>query len=352
MSPHQLRYPLGVLALAVLAACGGNAPDTGSSAPEQTPLSTKSPTDAASTTAGTQATTTATPQQTPPGAPDYSEPISQPHVVAPISEQGVRGDVLASVLRTSIGSAEQPLTLQPVSPVKLPNSLLNRATVDFFLRAEHDGGRTGQARYVTESFVRTHVPNRQGERVEYDRFSFTYGFFPVVSMYDRRQGDIYYLTSLHWREARRHGTPHWDQPIELGAMPPPLGITETRVINGRRPYPAGDLDNWELTGEDGVRRSVHLTIENISVPNNSFELCVNTHRSNAAQQKANATALWKLCSIWKVPAGWPEQDWDKLAQGVHLTRHIHLPLRWHRGQEARRYISVKLRWAGQVDRQQ
>ncbi|MDO4683231.1 MAG: hypothetical protein Q4B17_10660 [Lautropia sp.] len=345
MTPHQFRYPLGMLALAVLAACGGNGQDTGSSPPEQSSLSTKAP------TAGTPANPTAPTQPAPPGGPDYSEPISQPHVVAPISEQGVRGDVLASVLRTSIGDPEKPLTLQPVSPVKLPNSLLNRATVDFFLRAEHDSGRTGQARYVTESFVRTHVPNRQGERVEYDRFSFTYGFFPVVSMYDRRQGDIYYLTSLHWREARRHGTPHWDQPIELGAMPPPLGITGTRVINGRRPYPAGDLDNWELTGEDGVRRSVHLTIENISVPNNSFELCVNTHRSNAAQQKANATALWKLCSIWKVQAGGSDDDWKKQAQGVHLTRYIHLPLRWHRGQEARRYISVKLRWAGQADRQ-
>ncbi|MDO5102617.1 MAG: hypothetical protein Q4D91_06925 [Lautropia sp.] len=349
MTPHQLRYPLSVLALAVLAACGGSGQDMGASPPEQTSLTTKAPAEAAATTPNAQAGTTATPQQTPPGDEDFRDPISKPHVVAPISEQGVRGDVLVRVLHTSIGTADKPLTLQPVSRIKLPNSLLHLSTVDFFLRAEADVGRTGQARYVVENFVRTHVPNRRGERVEHDRYSFTYGFNPVINNFDRRQGNVYYLTSLHWREARKHGTPHWDQPIQLGAMPPPLGFKGIRVINTRRPYPAGDLDNWELTGEDGVRRAVHLTIENISVPNNSFELCVNTHRSDAAGQKANATALWKLCSVWKVPAGWPEQDSDNLAQGVHLTRHVHVPLRWHRGQEARRHVSVKLRWAGQVE---
>lgn len=298
---HPGRNPFAAtLLLAALAACGGNAGDgsTGTSG------STKS------------ATTTTSLQTKAPGdeaTPAVNAAGAAATATAPISADGVRGDVLAQALRTTTSQANPDDASQPLPTRAWPSSRVypeskadkTSKTNSFFVdqRVSADEGKSGLGTYVSSNHAFV-LPQYDTGKIPFDGVEWRVGLSGQGNLpADLAQGAAD-------AEALQLGT---QVPVTVRAEPthrgdntPVKSVTATAAspYSLRRNALLGwnkALHSWKAseTSQPGNRVHEHgvdlLVLKGAQA--DQFAACFKFNVSTYVEERLH-------CSLWQVPADW------------------------------------------------
>ncbi|MDO4681249.1 MAG: hypothetical protein Q4B17_00470 [Lautropia sp.] len=293
------------LLLAALAACGGNSGDsagTGASSNMQTKAPGEDASPAATTTPAAEAA----------GAAAGS--------AAPISQTGLRGDVLAQALRTITSQANPADANQPLPTRAWPTSYRypevepdkRLPLTSFFTdhQISADEGKTGLGAYVSTNRAFT-MPSRTDGKITY------FGVEWRLGLSDR--GNLPAALAQDAADA---------EALQLGARLPLTVIADPKVLAGNTMTVTSDAPY-------SIRRNAvfewHTPLHSWSAENDRQRvdlLVINGAKADefGACFMFNVTPyLYKRrhCSLWQVPAGWaPGQPLVYQGQYVlHLTRY-------------------------------
>lgn len=294
-----MKFPVSALALLALAACGdgaNNSSNEAGSTRDAAPALQESP-------------ATANPHTT--KAPDVRQvlqaklsrvaPRNFTSSVPPVSEQGVRGDVVLAVLtqldQTSSGAAPLELGYEPVSEVQGiqthdKHALGYRSTLDLGTDAGNALGefvRTSTGgRFVTDaSFGGPHsVPTS---------VAFKYGFSVVQNRLDRRRGDVIVIGKQ--AEVRNES---YHPPTSSATASSAATLNIHKIYNFSSPLQTWTYwtsgQNWEFRLSVSVREPVS---------DQRLILCERlSHNREASPTHHPYLQSRAYCTHWQVPEGW------------------------------------------------
>lgn len=305
IKPNAVKWQLSALAIALLAACGGqDAPSSGNLTPkaatgQDNAVSQTGSNDPAASSTDSGANATA----------------STPPTVAPLSDRGVRGDVLAAALRLDVGSDQAPITLEPASSSGKGGAPGPDAPVQMVVRATGDYARTGLGRYLHESHSFSSATTDRGDPVDFDEQRIMFGMTPGKRAGNQPDGIVLRIndTAL-WK--KRH--PYNTQVNENLTLKAETGLAIKR--DDTFPMGADPIYSWQYRNDEEVRRvEVSLIVDEVDLSNNSFTLCLT---ADEGEGRSLVRPLnWQVrstCTVWQVPADW-QPDGGNAATGRHGT---------------------------------
>lgn len=295
----SLKWQLGVLALAALAACGGQdgPSSTGSS------LSTKAATDQGSSNVSASTGGASTGEGTGTTATDAKadETAAPAPTVAPLSDKGVRGDVLATALRLGVGTDKDPITLTYSRLYSSGTYGPRSVPVQMVLHATRDHARTGLGRYLHQSRSFVSAIAEDGSHRDFNDLSITFGMDPRRSRTDFKDGIML-----------RFG----DKAIWKRRNPNDASKNMDFILQGKAgfairrddlfPMTATPFYTWEYQDEQRKRRiQASLLIDDINLNDNSFVLCMTSlHGVGVSLVQPLYKRERSTCTRWQVPSHW------------------------------------------------
>lgn len=297
----SIKFPLSAAALLILAACGGQGNGNDSEAGSSVKAgSVPGP-------AGTAQSTPANPAETPVTEQKLRQRLAArlgasgvtqiAPAVAPVSEQGVRGDVVLAALGqlAQTGTSASPLQLSLglketggiVSLNNFESPLNYHSTLSL-----GSSGTDSEFNRTSQSYVS--VP-AGGTDPGIETVTLKYGVGFIQNRLDRINGDmVVFGNTLQLRI----GTSPSDQNAKTFNL-----TTDSRTrLNWKQTYNASKpVQTWSAT-QDKVTREVKLTVKAGS--GQSFQLCEELRNSDTDIATANNPMTRTVCTEWIVPDNW------------------------------------------------
>lgn len=304
-----IKHPVSAAALLItLAACGGQ--DNGS-----VDGSATSPKDASASTAPETAQampdTSNTSTQQPDARQFLAGRITSSNLrritpnVAPISNQGVRGDVILAALTQTeqMGSSTSPLQL-PVLVTSTTDAVFTKedhTTPLIYYSALERGDHAG----IDTEFARTSHGRPSGKSNTSGSIkTLKYGF-SFRTRVDQGNGDMVDIGKTMKLISGTDPSSKWAKPMELTAdNPAPLNWKKT--YNSETP-----LQTWQSTEDDTTHKALLVAHAN-KEDDKSFTLCERLESySSTGNAALNPPTRWNACTEWHVPDNW------KIPQQLH-----------------------------------